>query len=291
MAFDPTGEKLDEGQLSLGYWWVTHQVLVRKVGTVLLGIVAGSLFAYASWGFIDWFFVSGVQERRDAATIRHIGVPVETFRQYGAKTALLFEDATILPSGDGRYDLFARATNPNENWMATFDYHFDAPGMTVPAKRGFLLPGETKRIHALGVRAEARPSSARTVISNLRWERVDPHLVFPGYRDWAARRLDIGIEGAVFVPPAVDAASSVGRASFTVVNRTAFSYYSAGFFVTAYAGQQAVGVQYVTISRLMAGERRAVEASWFTPLPTVTRIEVMPDINILDLSVYIAPGR
>lgn len=291
MAFDPTGGKLDEGQLNMGFWWVTHQVQVRKVATFLLGILAVSLFAYAAWGFIDWFFVSGVVERQQAGLTRYVEIPVATFRKYAAKTEPFFDDPTVLPAGEGRYDIFAKATNANENWMMTFDYRFDAAGTSIPAKRGFLLPGETKRLHALGVKAEARPSGAKTEISNVQWSRVDPHLVFPGYAGWAQKRLDIGIESPTFVPPAAGDTLPISRATFTVVNRTAFNYYTVGFFVTASSGQQIVGVNYVTISRLLAGEHRIVEASWFSALPNITRVEVLPEINILDVSVYIPPGQ
>lgn len=291
MAFDPTGGKLDEGQLNWGYWWVTHQVQVRKAATFVFGIFAFSLLAYAIWGFADWFLFSGVKERQQAGLTQYVEIPVSTFRQYAAKTEPFFDDPTVLPAGEGRYDLFAKATNANENWMVTFDYRFEASGTSIPAKKGFLLPGETKRLHALGVKAEARPSSGKTVISNMQWSHVDPHLVFPGYAGWSKARLDIVAETPTFVPPAAGDTLPIGRATFSVVNRTAFSYYTVGFFVTAYSNQQVVGVNYVTISRLMAGERRTVEASWFSALPAVTRVEVMPEVNILDASAYIAPGK
>jgi hypothetical protein len=289
MAFDPTGGQLDEGQLNMGYWWVTHQVQVRKAATVVFGIFACSLFAYAAWGLIDWAFVSGVKERELMGQVVDQQIPIATFRKYGMKEEPVFDRPTILAAGEGRYDLFAKASNANANWMLTFDYRFEAAGTTIPAKQGFLLPGETKRLHALAVRADAKPSTAETVVTNLRWHRVDPHLVYPGYREWATKRLDLAIEKPTFTPPAPGDALPVSHASFAVVNRTAFSYRTVGFFVTLYAGQQPVGVNYFSISGLSSGERRQVDVAWYSALPQITRVEVMPEVNILDASVYLQP--
>lgn len=282
---------MTEKQLKWAYWWVRNKVRIRQVFTAILGIFAFSLVAYAGFGFLDWFFVSGVRERANLAQTIATGTPLATWRDYGAKQVVLFDSPVILSAGEGRYDIFSRATNPNDEWMVEFDYRFDAGGVSIQAKPGFLLPGETKNLHALGVKSDSRPSSPEIEITNLRWNRIDPHLARPDYRTWSVSRLDLRIVDAEYTPPDPSDMLPISRADFTIENHTAFSYYTVGFFVSLFSGQKIAGVNYVTISELRAGEQRSVEATWFNSLPNVTRVEVEPEVNILDERVYIPPGQ
>ena len=143
----------------------------------------------------------------------------------------------------------------------------------------------------LGLKSEAQPLWVDLVIDSLRWRRLDKHRVRPDYTTWAGERLDFQITDVGFNPPAADEQLSVSRATFDVVNQTGYSYWRVGFFITLWERSKMVGVNYVTISELKAGEIRSVDASWFTALPLVTRVEVTPDINIFDEAVYMPVAR
>lgn len=292
MPFDP-GEigKISEKGLKWGYWWVTHKVLLRKLLTIAIGIVAGVLVAYAGYGFLDWFFGSGVRERAEIGLLTKAVTPFSDFRAASTPQQLSLSTATVLDSGSGRYDIFSRAVNPNEQWWVEFDYTVET-GVSAPIqKTAYLLPGETKNLHALGIKADSRPGNPSFMIDNISWHRVDQHVVRPDYRSWAGARLNFRLSDLKFVPPDPADPLPVSNAEFTVVNDTAFSYYEVGFFVTLYSGNRVAGVNYVTISELRAGERRPVKAAWFNSLPTVSRVEVTPEVNIFDDLVYIPPGR
>ena len=141
------------------------------------------------------------------------------------------------------------------------------------------------------MKSETRPAGPEIEVSAVRWKRVDQHAVRPDYKTWAQARLDFAIEDVKFAPPSPTDAISVSRATFTIANRTAYSYWSAGFFVVLYSGSRIVGVNYVTISELRAGRSTPVDASWFIDLPSVSRVEVIPEVNIFDDRIYIPPGR
>lgn len=292
MPFDPSEiGKISEKKLKWGYWWVTHKVQVRKVFTIILGAIAFALVAFAAFGFLDWFFGSGVRERTEIGTLTQQVIPFAAFRESIKPVDLVFDKPVVMASGDGSYDFFASATNANEKWWVTFEYQITASGIVTKNVESYLLPGETKNLFVLGVESESRPGSPEIAITNLKWNRVDGHDVQPSYAAWSDARLSFRLTGLEFVPPEPTDLLPVSNAKFTVINDTGFSYYSIGFFVTLYSGPKIVGVNYVTISELRAGERRPVEASWFTTLPNVSRVEVNPIVNIFDEGVYIPPGQ
>lgn len=292
MPFDPSEiGKLSEKKLKWGYWWVTHKVQVRKIFTVILGIIAFALVAFAAFGFLDWFFGSGVRERSEIGTLTQQVTPFASFREKIKPIDLMIDSPVVLESGNGRYDFFSNATNSNEIWWVTFEYQITASGVVTKTVPSYLLPGETKDLFALGVESDSRPGSPEIAITNLKWNRVDMHEVQPSYAAWSDARLNFRLTGLEFVPPEATDLLPVSNAKFTVVNDTGFSYFTVGFFVTLYSGPKVVGVNYVTISELRAGERRPVEASWFTTLPNISRVAVSPIVNIFDEGAYIPPGQ
>ncbi|KPJ85150.1 hypothetical protein AMJ57_04115 [Parcubacteria bacterium SG8_24] len=287
---DLTEEKLSEKELKWGYWWVTHKAQIRRIFSVILGFVAGVLLLYGMYGFVDWFLLSGVQERSSIGLLTRNWTDFGFFRAATAPQDLQVGGTTVLAAGTKRYDLVTQLSNPNERWRAEFDYQFLGAGVATKVKSGHILPLETRLMHELGMESESRPAATLEIL-DLRWKRVNLHDVQPDYRSWAEARLDIDITDVEFVKPEPVDPLQVSRARFIATNDTAFSYYSVGFTVLLYSGSRMTGANKVTISDFRAGDRREVEASWFHTLPEITRVEVRPEINIFDERLYIPPGR
>lgn len=292
-TFKPSSEEhLTEDQLKWGYWWVTHQLEVRRWLTVVLGIIAISLFGYGAWGYLDWFFGSGVPERANLAQLSQTITNYQALNQAAQPSEIGLGAVQILAAGAGAYDFVAEIANDNARWWAEYEYQFFADGTPLgQARADFILPASTKRLHYLGWRGEGRPGAVEVKFIRFQWHRVDLHLTRPDYPTWAQARLNILIKDIGFKPASAAEQLSVSRALFTVKNDTGFSYRQAGFFVGLYGGSSLVGANYLVISNLRAGEVRPVEASWFADLPRVTRVEVFPDVNIFDSAIYLEPGR
>jgi hypothetical protein len=292
MAFEPTREgQLTEDKLKWGYWWVTHKVQVRKWFAMFLVVVDLVLCGFAIFGFADWFFGSGERERAQIAALARPVIDYEFFRQKSAPKPPQFDKATVLNAGDKTYDYFAKSANPNVLWWVEFEYRFKSGSVETPTKKGFLLPGETRSMHALGVKSDVRPTTAEFIVENVVWHRVNLHETRPDSATWANVRLNFLVSDVKFVPPAPTDPIAVSRATFTLTNDTGFGYYNVGFFITLYSGSRVVGVNRIVISDLRPGDRRTVEASWFFDLPTVSKVEVKPEVNIFDDRVYIPPGK
>jgi len=293
MAFDPSREgQLSEDQLKWGYWWVTHKVQVRKVFTFFLALVALALVGYAGFGFADWYFGSGVKERQDIGQLARTVINYPAFHEKFAPQELNIEGTSVLEAGEGMYDLATRLANPNASWWAEFDYQFLSGTEPLTAsRRGYILPGDVKYLIGLGTKAASFPSGAAVAVANLVWHRLDNHVVRPDYATWSASRLNFLINDVKFQAPDPADQLKVSRASFTLQNDSGYGYWKVGFFIALLKDEQLVGANYVTVSELRAGDVRPVEASWFSDLPSVDRVEVTPEVNLFDNGVFIPPGR
>ncbi len=285
-----SGNELSEKQLKWARWWNENQIMVKKVFTAVLGVVAFSLFAYGAWGFADWFIGSGVRERAGIALLTENLTDYTAFREAAQPKPLVTQASISLVSGEGRYDIIAKVSNPNHRWWLEVDYRFTGSGGSDKVYTDYVLPTDTRYIYVLGTKADRKPS-ASLEIADLHWRRVDGHVVRPDYLTWATERLNFNITNPEFIASDSVSALPVSRARFTVENDTAFSYVAVPFFVTLMSGSRVVGVNRVVATRLLSGETREMEASWFHDLPNVTRVEVKPEINIFDEEVYLKPGE
>ncbi len=78
----------------------------------------------------------------------------------------------------------------------------------------------------------------------------------------------------------------IGRVSFTVRNTTAYSYWEPSFTILLMRGGSVAGVTRTTLTRLKSGDERSVAVNWFGSLPAVTKVEVIPEVNLFDPDVY-----
>lgn len=288
MPFEPIREgQLSEKELKWGYWWVTHKLQLKKLLTVVLAVIAFLLISYASYGFADWFFGSGVQERAAIAQMANAPTGYPAIHAQIAPQPLNIENPIVLVSGSDSYDLVSRVTNRNADWRAELSWHFEAAGQATGQTRyTAVLPGDNVWLVQLGVKSESRPVSVGVAVDKRQWRRLDKHQVQPDYASWAGERLDVEISDTQFTPAQPTDPLSISRTTFRVTNKTGYGYWRVGFFVTLWDGGSLVGVNYVTASQLRAGETRTMDASWFTALPRVTRVEVSPEIDIFDQGNY-----
>lgn len=285
----PTDENLSSKQLAWGEWWLTHKHQVKTVATVIFGVVGVAMLLYGAWGFLDWYFGSGVRERESQRVLSSNLIDYQSIRERTAPSDLKTEGVDVINAGEGKYDLYTTVTNGNTDWWADFTYEFKGDGMDGKTFRGMVLPSEKRALRRLAYASGRRPSSVQVEITDLRWHRIDHHAIQPDFATWAKERLDVRFSDVAFTPAAADDPLGVGKASFTAFNATGWGYHSLTFFVALYSGSRIVGVNQVIASDFFAGEHRKMEVAWFNELPNVTRVEITPEANLLDDNTYIAP--
>ena len=274
-----------EKELRWSEWWVEHREGVRKLAIGLFAAVDAILLLVGIWGFTDWLALGGLREEQ---AIRQM-----TAASYGQVQGLSLQEVQIgapivLQGATGKVDVLVPVENRNPNFWAELRYHVSVGGVAQPTRTAFVLPGQSKYLAELGASSESGSGVEMSVERRI-WHHADT-VAGLSQQAFADTRLDIHADNAVYAPPDPLATSPSSSASFTLVNGTAFGYYDVGVLVLLERGDAIVGANRVTVDRLLPEERKPMQIYWYQSLPQVTKVEVVPDINIYDPDAYRAPG-
>lgn len=268
-------------ELRWSQWWVDHRERVGRIATGLFIVADAVLLGVGIWGFTDWLAFGGLKEEQ--AIRQMTGAGYGQFPDLGLQEVRL-DAPIVLPAGSGKVDVLVPVANPNPRFWAELRYRLVIGGTERPLRTAFILPGQTKYLAELAAPTDTG-ASAEVKVERRVWHRATPS----GGLDqqaFADARLDIRAENAVYRPAVSGATSVSSSAAFTLVNDTVFSYYDVGVLVLLYNGDAIVGVNENRLDTLPARSRRPMEIFWYQPLPSVSKVEVVPDINIYDPDAY-----
>ena len=176
-------EGLSTHQLDFGLWYLEHRTKLKAGATVVLLVIAVSLWLYTFYGLVN-YYTRGVKE--DANLVNGImeqNLPTHAqLLNNNAKNLLL--SGVNLISGTGVFrDAYVTIENPNKNYRAEFLYCFSSLGTEIECNSNFVLPGEQKVIMALGKKI-INPSQVDFYLKNLQWIKINAHEI----SDWASWR-------------------------------------------------------------------------------------------------------
>lgn len=267
-------------------WWVEHRALLRRIVIIVLAAFDAALLLFSAWTFLDTFVVSVDREDRAVAEVAVVGqMDLRNFSTAQSADAMSVSEMQVLTTGDKRYDFYTTLANANRDWYAEFQYAFVIGDTETDEFSGFILPGEEKPLAYFAWEADSRPTGVRLDIRDLAWHRVDPHAI-ADYDTWEADRLGWNITAPLFSRELAIDKEEIGRISFTVSNTTAFSYWEPVFYVLLLRGNSVAGVTSTTIDRFESGDTRSMVINWFGTIPAVTKIEVIPAVNLFDPDAY-----
>lgn len=279
-------EKKSKRIYRFSLWWVEHRDFLRRLGFALFIAFDAVLILFSGWHLLDAFAISyGAEE---GIVLRMVALGQEDLHSYTLATAaddLEKSEVRVISIGNNRYDFYTELLNPNREWWAEFQYSFELVDGSSQIQKGFILPMQEKPITELAITSDVPLKSTDLQIEEVVWHRVDRHVV-PDYETWSSDRLNIVIEDARFEKETRLDGEVYGRTTFTVNNDTAFSYYDVGLYVFLLRGSSVVGVNRTTLSQLETGDQTDVTVNWFGTLPSVTQVQVIPELNIFDLEVY-----
>lgn len=266
-------------------WWVRRRAALKRVGVALFILFDASLVVIVGWHLLDAFAIRYDSEQLAVAKMTALGQSdLHAYTLANAAQDLETEDVRVFSIGNSRYDLYTVLRNPNEDWWAEFTYSFSLDGEHTALRNGFVLPGEEKPLVEIAIESDVPLAQSQALFEDIMWHRVDHHLI-ADYDTWSADRLRFEIADAQFVRENIDG-EVIGRTTFELTNSTAYSYYDVGLFVLLKRGSSVVGVNRTTVSKVESGEEVDVTVNWFGTLPSVSEVEVVPELNIFDLGIY-----
>jgi len=264
--------------MGFGLWLAQKRKLFFRLAVAFLVALCAFFFIYSGYHYVIYFLTGGnnLAEGEDMVT---------SPRQLVDE--LLVGEVSVLPSQD-KYDLAVRLENPNEKFSASFSYCFVAGEADLSCGQSFILPGENKYILSLA----QSPGAGQTVslrLTGVAWSRFSARQA-PDWETFKTQRLDIMVIEPLFSSGSRSGLSdqvSFNNLRFRLKNQGAYGYFQADFNILLYSGSQLLGVNRYSLSNFKGGEERPVSLSWPGSLSGVNRVEIVPDINILDEAVYL----
>lgn len=290
----PLNTNVTERQIRWELWFVTHWLLLKRIGYGALIAVAAASWLYTIWGVINHFFIEGETLRREIAQLAvqaNERKPILVRQQH---RPLEIAQVFLIPNGGTSFDAAARITNPNSAWVVRVSYTLDIPGAPREVGHTTILPGGDRWLTRLNATSASTPSSATFTVLEESWERV----TFRTATDIPAfihARSNVVITDAVYVPPVATASGGsstlrVSRATFTATNESAYHLRSPEFTILLMRGGEVIAVNRVALDTLRAGERRTVAATWFNSIGLVTGVDIIPFVDVFDPQAFIAPN-
>jgi hypothetical protein len=275
-------------KLKLGLWFVENRKSMITLGyglLIIIGVLTWSSFFY----HFGYYFIIGM--RADEKLVSEIisqGAAGHEHTLNNAAVNLQLDPVEIIRLDGDKYDLVARAVNPNKNHWTEFTYSFTIDGKEYGKTEAFILPGETKYLIGLGIDPESGIADVRLKLSDVKWSRVDKHV----YPDWEAFRnnhMDIEVTDIDFVPARAANLSekiNLSELSFKVNNKSAYNYWKLDLLILLFNRNRIVGIQKNVLDSFKSDESRVVRLALPGFLEAVHSIEVIPELNITKDDIY-----
>lgn len=280
-------QRLSNRELALGAWYVQHHLLLRRLLIVFLTIINTFFWGYSLTVFGLFVFIGYPEDLRMYQTqvaqfqnyreIRSLYSPVDL--QIGSPT---------IQQGDTSFDLVSSVTNPNDDYIATVQYHYVVQGEKTRTSQTVLLPTQSSYLAAFGI--EQSQGQSRLVVETVNWQRLS-YKQFADPAQYLLPRTDFSIDSFTYTTPGANSVLFVPQITFDLYNDTAYSFHEARFYVELLSGSQVIYVLPLQIDQFIAGSKRVIDLRPTGLQDSVQSVRLVPAMNLFSQEPYIQPSE
>ncbi|PIT90072.1 hypothetical protein COU23_00520 [Candidatus Kuenenbacteria bacterium CG10_big_fil_rev_8_21_14_0_10_36_11] len=255
------------------YFFIANQVLFKRLAVVLLILINIALFWFAGVRLVN-YSADTKNYQQILTELTALDTSLEKYRDTHKPFDLEIISVDKISLGDNKYDLVAKLSNPNLNWLADLQYAFIVDGLMLDWQSTFILPGESKYFFKFNYYSLNYPVSMELKLGANNWQRIK------------AKDLSRVLQEIVIGEPESLAQNNYTEIKFSAENLSHFNFWQVGWQVVAYNGAYPVAINYVTIDKFLSGQKRTVSAAWNYNFGVPSKIEIIPDINIYNDKNY-----
>lgn len=272
-------------ELKQAFWLAAHKEQIIKIITFTLLLLSVVFWGITIFGLVKYFIIDGPKSAALEQSLKYDYVDYSYWREAHKPKDLSFSGVQIFSLGANRYDLVVKTVNDNPNWaVKKIKYKFNFSGRVVEEiKETFILPGETKYLIDLGVDSDIPASNVAFEVEEVKWQRVQD------YSALKDRALNFEISNTNFAYAGelqIGGKANFSKTSFTFRNNTVYNFWEMGFYVVLHQGAGISGINYIVKNYIDAGSGYNIDVLWHQNTGRPDKVEVIPEVNILDPAVY-----
>lgn len=265
---------IPEWKLELSYFYVEHKVAIKRLlvfliffADLIIVFLLGSILLNYQTGLItDEYFLSQMPSNL---------VEYHDFKSTNQPTDLKIIETQSIKGDKNNYDLITIVENNNKKWAVTaITYSFDIGQSITEPRTTFILPRSQKYLTHFNIQNAA---NANLKIINTKWKRIEDYTLL-SYQD------SVNITNSYF--ESSRSTKTNGQVILTIFNDSPYSFWEVGLAIALYdKNSNIIGIDYTTINKLLSKEERQIKVGWpYAIQGSVSRVEVIPEINFLDQS-------
>lgn len=277
---------LSTSQLDFGLWYIRNRKKFFILLVVVLILAATGTIGYSVYQFSSYLFFGAKQDQQNFIGLTSSASLLTNKVNLGSNIS--YSDVKILSNQNNNSDLVVAVTNANDRLLVNLSYYFEVNGQKIGAADDFVLPGDTKYLVALN-QALVGNSSANLVVEHLSFVRVDRHDI----SDWDQYRLErfnFLVQNTKFtngVDSGLSEKLSLSKLDFKISNNSAYGYLTVPLTIVLKSSGQILAINRYIINNFRSGEVKSIQLTWPGKFSNVNEVEILPDLNILDDSIYL----
>jgi hypothetical protein len=264
--------------MNIGLWLSEKRTLFVRLIIIFLILLSAWFFIYSAYQYFTYYV-----EAPEKAPIdnNNLASPRNLIND------LKIDSPQIFKNGE-TYDLVVKISNDNDKFSANFDSCFNLGGKEFSCTKSFILPSESKYIFVLGKEIKDDIKTLTYNNKNISWQRIDAHAI-SDWTEFSSSHLNFSFTDINFY--SINDSNYISQSNgnileFNVQNLSAYGYYEAPLNIALFEGSQLVSVNTYVLQNFTSGQKRNIKINWPGNYRDV-RIEIIPNINILDDSVYL----
>lgn len=264
--------------LNFGLWLAINRQRFFRGLILFLILICVGFFLYSGYHYFMYFF--GNQAENDKLLGLSTGNQVVSQKNlYGD---LIFSAPQVF-NNKSSYDLAVKIKNPNDKFVARFDYCFTQAGQDIVCTPGFIFPQEEKYLLSLGQDLKGSEQVSFS-LRNISWSRLNAHT----YPDWAwfyKSHTDFLVSELKFNQ--LESSPEFNNLEFILSNQTPYNFWSVPFNILIFNGSNLVGVNSYTAKDFMSKESLSVKLSWSGRLGSAKTVSIVPNLDIISPDIYL----
>jgi len=279
-------EGMTLNKMKFGLWLSLNRKRIWKMTIIILIIASALMFIYSIYNY-SYYLLYGRQADKELINeLTANQVDLGAYRDANSPADLIIGSVSTF-SVQGKYDFFVPLSNSNPKHTATFNYCLqNEDGSDVYCDQTFVLPESDKNIIIVGRDLSVKPQNPKFVVSGLFWQRLNTHNI-PDWQQYQNEHLNLQISNLKYIAPESTSKVPFHTLSFTATNFSPYHFARLPLDIILYNGDSVSGVNIYNLDNFLSGEERELSFSWLAAGERVSRVEIVPDVNLLDSGVYL----